>query len=77
MIPEGYCGASNQHTREPFVDATTAAAFLSITIKYLLHLARKGRVPAYPISTGSKRHIWRFKISELEDLPPNVIRPRA
>ena len=66
-----------KYAHEPFVDAAAAAAFLSITIKYLLHLARKGRIPAYPISTGSKRHIWRFRISELASLPPNLIRKRA
>lgn len=50
---------------EHFVDAATAAAFLSITRRQLLMMARNGAVPAYPASLGSRRKQWRFRLSEL------------
>jgi len=51
--------------QEHFVDADTAAAFLSLSRKHVLKLARLGLIPAYPISFGT-RSVWRFRISELE-----------
>jgi Helix-turn-helix domain len=51
--------------QEYFVDADTAAAFLSLSRKHVLKLARLGLIPAYPISFGT-RSVWRFRISELE-----------
>jgi hypothetical protein len=51
--------------QERFVDATTAAAFLSITRKYLLKLSRVGLIPAHPFGVGSRKQ-WRYRISELE-----------
>ena len=51
---------------ERFVDADAAAAFLSLARKHLLKLARLGKIPAYPITFGS-RAVWRFRISELEN----------
>ena len=50
---------------ERFVDAETAAAFLSITRKYLLKLSRLGLIPAHPFGVGSRKQ-WRYRISELE-----------
>ena len=50
---------------ERFVDAATAAAFLSVTRKYLLKLSRLGLIPAHPFGVGSRRQ-WRYRISELE-----------
>jgi excisionase family DNA binding protein len=50
--------------QEPFVDAERAAAFLSLERKTLLELARKGRLPGYPIGAGQRR-MWRFRLSEL------------
>ena len=50
---------------ERFVDAATAAAFLSITRRQLLMMARTGAIPAYPASLGSRRKQWRFRLSEL------------
>lgn len=50
---------------ERFVDAVTAAAFLSITRKYLLKLSRLGLIPAHPLGVGSRKQ-WRYRISELE-----------
>lgn len=55
-----------RYREEHFVDAEAAAAFLSLSRKHLLKLARLGRIPAYPITFGS-RAVWRFRISELEN----------
>lgn len=51
--------------REPFVDAERAATFLDIRRKTLLDLARKGKLPGYPVGLGQRR-MWKFRISELE-----------
>jgi hypothetical protein len=56
---------SEMETVEHFVDATTAAAFLSVTRRQLLMMARSGAIPAYPASLGSQRKQWRFRLSEL------------
>jgi hypothetical protein len=50
---------------ERFVDADVAAAFLSISRKYLLKLSRRSLVPAHPVGIGSRKQ-WRYRISELE-----------
>ena len=50
--------------QEHFVDAAVAAAFLSITRKYLLKLSRLGLVPAHPLGIGSRKQ-WRYLVSEL------------
>ncbi len=52
-------------SQEPFVDAERAAAFLDLRRKTLLELARKGKLPGYPIGFG-RRRMWKFRISELE-----------
>ncbi len=49
---------------EPFVDAERAAEFLSVRPRWLLELARAGKVPAHPLGDG-KRRVWRFRLSEL------------
>lgn len=54
----------NHQPPERFVDAATAAEFLSITRKYLLKLSRLGIVPAHPLGIGSRKQ-WRYRISEL------------
>jgi hypothetical protein len=50
---------------EPFVDAERAAEFVAVSPRYLLDLARKGLLPAYPLGTGVRR-VWRFKLSEID-----------
>lgn len=52
-------------SEEPFVSAEEAAAFLSVTRRYLLSLARRGLPGAYPLGTGTKRKMWVFRLSEL------------
>jgi len=61
---------------EHFVDAATAAGFLSIDRRYLLKLSRLGLVPAHPIGIGCRRQ-WRYRISELAQwaLAQNATRP--
>jgi hypothetical protein len=48
---------------EAFVSAERAAAFLDVTPRFLLCLARKGQLPAHPL--GGPRKVWRFRLSEL------------
>lgn len=55
---------------EPFVSADEAARFLCVKRRYLLELARRGIVGAYPLGTGRKRKIWVFRLSELADSVP-------
>jgi excisionase family DNA binding protein len=49
---------------EPYVDADHAAAFLSISRKTLLALARSKQIPGHPVG-DRKRRIWRFRLGEL------------
>jgi hypothetical protein len=51
---------------ECFVDASKGAAFLGLTRRRLLELARCGDIPGHPIGFG-KRRTWRFLLSELAD----------
>jgi len=51
---------------EKYVDAVVASEFLGVTTRFLLDLTRAGRIPGHPLGLGSKRKIWRFKLSELE-----------
>lgn len=55
---------------EPFVSADEAAQFLCVKRRYLLELARRGIVGAYPLGTGRMRKIWVFRLSELADSVP-------
>ena len=50
---------------EPFVSADEAAHFLGIRRRELLVLARRGIAGAYQLGTGTQRHIWVFRLSEL------------
>lgn len=49
---------------EPFVDAEQAGNFLQLHPRRVLQLARKGKLPGYPIGDGMRR-VWRFRLSEL------------
>jgi hypothetical protein len=49
---------------EPFVDVLRAAEFLSVRPRWLMDLARAGKIPAHPLG-GGKRRVWRFRLSEL------------
>lgn len=54
----------NPETLEPFVDADQAAKFLFLTRRYVLALARGGKLPGHAIGDGARR-VWRFRLSEL------------
>jgi len=67
-MPENpYCdsGGSPPTALEPFVSASEAARFLSITRRHLLEIARRGLAGAYRMGTGTQRNIWVFRLSEL------------
>jgi hypothetical protein len=51
---------------EKFVDSVTAAEFLGVSPRYLLDLTRAGRVPGHPLGLGDRRHVWRYRLTELE-----------
>jgi hypothetical protein len=53
-------------TKEPYADAVKAAEFLDIPVRYLTDLARAGCLPGHPLSMGTKRNVWRFRSSEIE-----------
>ncbi len=63
-------------TPEPFVDAKRAAAFLSLTSRRVLDLARRGSLPAHPIGIGQRR-VWRFRLSELAEAILHPVEPKA
>ncbi len=55
------------HTPEPFTETRKAAEFVAIKPARLLDLVRAGKVRAYPVGLGSKRHHWVFRLSELAE----------
>jgi len=56
--------AARANDPERFVDSVVAAKFLSIQWRHLLHLAREGKLPAYPIGDGQRR-LRLFRLSDL------------
>jgi excisionase family DNA binding protein len=50
---------------ESYVSANEVAKFLNLSPRTIAKMAREGRIPAHPVS-GSARHTWRFKLSEVE-----------
>jgi len=51
---------------EPFVTANEVGEHLKITRRQALEMARKGLLPAHPVSFGRRRNMWRFKLSEVD-----------
>jgi len=52
---------------EYFVAAEAVAAFLSLTRRRVLELARnKGGIPSHPIGSGPRK-TYRFRLSEVSD----------
>ena len=45
--------------------ATEAARHLRVKRRTLLLWVRQGKVKAYPLS-GTKRHVWRFRLADLD-----------
>ena len=62
-----------------WLTAADAAHYLGIKPRTLLLWARQGRIPACAL-TGTKRHAWRFSLSDLEAFlshnPPVVSSPQ-
>ena len=52
--------------KEPFVDETTAAKYLAVSVRYLRDLRRAGRIPGHALGCGGKCRVWRYRLSELE-----------
>ena len=50
---------------ERFVDEHVVAAFLNITPRRVVEMARNAELPAHPI--GHERKTWRFRLSEVDD----------
>ena len=65
--------ASGSQPRELALDFSTtewltareAARYLKVKVRTVLLWARQGKVKAYPLS-GTKRHVWRFRTSDLD-----------
>jgi excisionase family DNA binding protein len=55
-------------TPEPFVTATEIAEHLKVTRRQVLDMARKNQIPAHPICFGRERKIWRFKLTEVDEI---------
>lgn len=51
---------------EPFVAPETVAAYLCITRRAVLDLARSGRLNGHPLRTGQRKQ-WRFRLSEVAE----------
>jgi excisionase family DNA binding protein len=61
---------------EPFVSAAEIAAHLKVTRRQVLDMARKNHLPAHPVSFGSRRKMWRFKLSEVDEaLSSGALKP--
>ncbi len=60
----------------PWLTATEAAQYLKVKTRTLLMWVRAGKVKAFALS-GTQRHIWRFKQSDLDAavLEPVVYSP--
>jgi hypothetical protein len=50
---------------EPYVNADQVAEFLSTRRQEVLKLTRQGVITGYPIS-GTQRHIYKYKLSEVD-----------
>jgi excisionase family DNA binding protein len=61
---------------ESFVDAKAVAQFLCVTRRQVLELARSGKIPAHPL-LGSRRKVWRFKLSEVDAAASGRPQPSA
>lgn len=55
-------------SQEPYVDAQRVAEHLSLTRREVLKLTRAGKLPAHAIDPSAERKIYRYKLTEIEDL---------
>src|SRR6185437_14205103 len=55
-------------SEEPYVDAQRVAEHLSLTRREVLKLTRAGKLPAHAIDPTAERKIYRYKLSEIDNL---------
>lgn len=55
-------------SQEPYVDASRVAEHLSLTRREVLKLTRAKKLPAHPIDPSATRKIYRYKLSEIDDV---------
>lgn len=59
----------------PWLTAAEAARYLKVKERTLLLWVRQGKVQAFALS-GTKRHVWRFRIADLDTaLTANPVLP--
>lgn len=59
---------------EPYVDADEIALFIGDSRRNVLRMVREGKLTCYPLS-GSKRHTYKFKRSEVRKDLERLRRP--
>ena len=71
-------GLNNLPNQQPehFVDADALADHLSVTRRQVLEMTRRGIIPGHPLGVGTRRKVWRYKISEVEAALAAPARPR-
>ena len=62
---------------EPFVDANIVAEHLKITRRQVLEMTRQGKIPGYPLGTGTNRGVWRYRLSEIDAAVTAASRKKA
>jgi hypothetical protein len=55
-------------SQEPYVDAQYVAEHLSLSRREVLKLTRAGKLPAHAIDPSAARKIYRYKLSEIDDM---------
>jgi len=55
-------------SQEPYVDAKCVAEHLSLARREVLKLTRAGKLPAHAIDPSAARKIYRYKVSEIDDM---------
>jgi hypothetical protein len=55
-------------SQEPYVDAKCVAEHLSLARREVLKLTRAGKLPAHAIDPSAGRKIYRYKLSEIDDI---------
>jgi excisionase family DNA binding protein len=56
---------TNQTEHNEWLTAGEAAQYLKVRVRTLLLWVRQGKVKAFALS-GTKRHVWRFRCSDLD-----------
>jgi excisionase family DNA binding protein len=56
---------TNQAEHNEWLTAGEAAQYLKVKVRTLLLWVRQGKVKAFALS-GTKRHVWRFRRSDLD-----------